>query len=70
VREPLTWSVPEEGRFITIHFSERHWWASRPHDATDTKSKRAFAFLRTFIGMRLADPGAAKQAPVLTIQAN
>jgi hypothetical protein len=30
-----------------------------PSLAVDTQSKRAFAFLRTFIGMRLADPEAA-----------
>jgi hypothetical protein len=77
---PVTWAVPEESRFITIRSSEK-----RPNnatvrirfrdrwfyiDATDTLSKRAFLFLRTFIGMRLADPGAAQQAPVLTIPAN
>ena len=75
--EPLTWAVPEERQFITIRSSKR-----RPNDATvrirfrdrwfyidatDTKSKQAFMFLRTFIGMRLADPGAAQQAPVITV---
>ncbi len=38
--------------------------------ATDTRSKRAFVFLQTFIGMRLADPGAAQRAPVLTVPVN
>jgi hypothetical protein len=78
--EPVTWTVPEERRFITIRSSEK-----RPNsatvrirfrdrwfyiDATDTKSKRAFVFLQTFIGMRLADPGAVQQAPVLTVPVN
>ena len=78
--EPVTWAVPEEERFITIRSSERRpddatvrirfrdrWFYI---DATDTRSKRAFLFLRTFIGMRLADPGAAQQAPVLTVPVN
>jgi len=39
-------------------------------DATDTQSKRAFLFLQTFIGMRLADPGAAQRAPVITVPLN
>ena len=75
--EPVTWAVPEEGRFITIRsswkrpdnatvrirFRDRWFYI----DATDTPSKRAFLYLRTFIGMRLADPGAAQQAPVITV---
>jgi hypothetical protein len=75
--EPFTSVLPEERRFITVSSSER-----RPDDATvrirfrdrwfyigatDTRSKRAFMFLRTFIGMRLADPGAAQKAPVITV---
>jgi hypothetical protein len=64
-------------RFITIRSAEkrpenatvrirfRDWWFYI--DATDTQSKRAFLFLQTFIGMRLADPGAAQQAPVITV---
>jgi hypothetical protein len=75
--EPLTWAVPEEKQFITILSSKRrpdnatvrirfrdHWFYI---DATDTRSKRAFLFLRTFIGMRLADPGSAQRAPILTV---
>jgi hypothetical protein len=75
--EPLTWGVPEEKRFITIRSSKRRpdnatvrirfrdrWFYI---DATDTNSKRAFMFLRTFIGMRLADLGAAQQGPVITV---
>ena len=34
---------------------------------TFTQSKRAFLYLQTFIGMRLADPGTAQQAPVITV---
>jgi len=75
--EPLTRALPEDRRIITIRSSEkrpdnatvqirfRDWWFYI--DATDTPSKRAFAFLRTFIGMRLADPGAAQNAPVITV---
>ena len=77
---PVAWAVPEGSRFITIRSSEKRpqnatvrirfrdrWFYI---DATDTLSKRAFLFLRTFIGMRLADPGAAQQAPVLTVPVN
>jgi hypothetical protein len=78
--EPLTSAVPEEKQFIKIRSSEkrpdnatvrirfRDWWFYI--DATDTKSKRAFTFLRTFIGMRLSESGAVQQAPVLTIPVN
>ena len=75
--EPLKWAVPIRDRLITIHSSETrpnnatvrirfrdHWFYI---DATDTQSKRAFIFLRTFIGMRLADPGAAQKSPVITV---
>jgi hypothetical protein len=75
--EPVAFAVPEERRVITIRSSTNrpgdatvrirfrdHWFYI---DATDTRSKRAFLFLRTFIGMRLADPGAAQRAPVLTV---
>jgi hypothetical protein len=74
---PLTWAVPDERHFITIRSSEnrpedatvqirfRDWWFYI--DATDTQSKRAFTLLRTFIGMRLADPGVTQRAPVLTV---
>jgi hypothetical protein len=75
--EPLTSALPEESRVITIRSAEerpenatvrirfRDWWFYI--DATDTRSKRAFLFLQTFIGMRLADPGAAQKAPVITV---
>jgi hypothetical protein len=78
--EPVIWAVPEERRFITIRSSEKRpgnatvrirfrdrWFYI---DATDTKSKRAFVLLQTFIGMRLANPGATQQAPVLTVPVN
>jgi hypothetical protein len=78
--EPVIWAVPEERRFITIRSSEKRpdkatvrirfrdrWFYI---DATDTKSKRAFVLLQTLIGMRLADPGTAQQAPVLTVPVN
>jgi len=74
---PLASAVAENQRVITIRSSTerpdnatvrvrfRDWWFYI--DATDTLSKRAFMFLRTFIGMRLATPGAAHNAPVITI---
>jgi hypothetical protein len=78
--EPLTSAVAEERRFIMIHSSEKRplnatvrirfrdqWFYI---DATDTRSKRAFGLLRTFIDMRLADPATAHQAPVLTVPVN
>ncbi len=80
IAEPLTSAVPEERRYITIRSSEkrpddatvrirfRDWWFYI--DATDTQSKRAFMFLRTFIGMRLSESGAAQKAPVLTVPVN
>jgi hypothetical protein len=77
--EPLRAPIPEEMRLLTIRSAEDlpdnatvrvlfrdHWFYI---DATDTHSKIAFAFLRTFIGMRLADAGALK-SPVITLQAN
>jgi hypothetical protein len=78
--EPRTSASAEERRFITIRSSEkrpdnatvrirfRDWWFYI--DATDTQSKQAFMLLRTFIGMRLADPGAAQRAPVITVPVN
>jgi hypothetical protein len=75
--EPLNSALPEESRIITIRSAEkrpenatvrirfRDWWFYI--DATDTQSKRAFLFLQTFIGMRLADPGATQKAPVITV---
>jgi hypothetical protein len=49
----------------TVRIRFRDWWFYI--DATDTQSKQVFLFLKTFIGMRLADPGAAQQAPLITI---
>jgi len=77
--EPHVSAVLEEMEFMTIHSSGKRpenatvrirfrdqWFYI---DATDTRSKRAFGLLRTFIGMRLADP-AAHLAPVLTVPVN
>ena len=57
---------PRRGSSVRIRFRDRWFYI----DATDTRSKRAFGLLRTFIGMRLADPGAAQKAPVLTVPVN
>ena len=78
--EPVEWAVQGAERFMTIHSSEKRpkdatvrirfrdrWFYI---DATDTESKRAFVFLRTFIGIRLAEAGATQRAPVITIPAN
>lgn len=78
--EPLNSGLPEDRRVITIRSSEarpdnatvrirfRDWWFYI--DASDTESKRSFLFLRTFIGMRFADPAAKHQAPVITVPVN
>ena len=83
--ESITWPMPEKRQFITIRSSEKSWLDSRPDntnvairfhdrwfyiDATDIQSKQAFVWLRAFIGMRLADPSAARQTPVITIPVN
>jgi hypothetical protein len=78
--EPRVSAVLEEMRFMTIHSSEKppenatvrirfrdQWFYI---DATDTRSKRALGLLWTFIGMRLADPGASHKAPLLTVPVN
>lgn len=78
--EELTSPLSEDRRFMTIRSSEEapdgatvqirfrdRWFYI---DATDTRTKRAFAFTRTFIGMRLAGPGATQGAPVLTVPVN
>ncbi len=75
--EPLSSGLPEDKRVITIRSSKTppdnatvqirfrgRWFYI---DASDTNSKRSFVFLRTFIGMRLADPAAGHQAPVITV---
>jgi hypothetical protein len=49
----------------TVRIRYRDWWFYI--DDADAKSKRSFRFLRTFIGMRLADQSAAQRAPVITI---
>ncbi len=78
--EPLPSAVPEERRLVTIRSSEKRpddatvrirfrdqWFYI---DATDTRSKRAFWFLRTLIGMRLSETGAVQKAPVITVPVN
>jgi len=52
-----------ENATVRIRFRDRWFYI----DATDTQSKQVFLFLQTFIGMRLADPGAAQKAPVITV---
>jgi hypothetical protein len=85
VVEPAPESWPGAEPFLRIQTAETSWWDSRPEDASveirfrdrwfyiadsDVQSKRAFLFLRTMIGMRLADPGASDKAPVLTVPVN
>jgi hypothetical protein len=78
--EPLKVPVSPSRRFFTVRSSGKrpenatvqilfrdHWFYI---DATDSQSKRAFVFLRTFIGMRLADAGTAQRAPILTVPVN
>ena len=48
---------------VRIRFRDRWFYI----DATDMRSKQAFVLLQTFIGVRLADPGASKKVPLLTI---
>lgn len=81
--EPVVW--PGKRPFLRIKSSETNWWTSRPEGAsvavrfrdrwfyladTDVESKRSFWFLRTMIGMRMANPGASQQAPILTVPVN
>lgn len=78
--EPVEWAAPEDRRIITIHSSKK-----RPENATvrvrfrdrwfyidaaDTKSKRAFMFLRTLLGIRMARTADSRQSPVLTVPVN
>jgi hypothetical protein len=51
---------------VRIRFRDRWFYI----DATDMSSKRAFLLLRTLVGIRLAEPGAVQQAPVLTVPVN
>ena len=51
---------------VEIQFRDRWFYI----DATDTQSKRAFAYLRTLIGIRLAAPATTQVAPVLTVPVN
>ena len=67
-REVADAAAPSSVRkpFRPVRFHDQWFYI----DATDTQSKRAFLFLQTFIGMRLADPGAAQRAPVITVPVN
>jgi len=48
---------------VSVLFRDRWFYI----DATDADSKRAFIFLRTLIGIRLADPAGEQRAPVITV---
>lgn len=75
--EPLQAALVQERQYVRIRSSAerpdnatvrirfRDWWFYI--DATDAESKRAFIFLRTLIGIRLADPGADQKSPVITV---
>jgi hypothetical protein len=80
IAEPFASLISEDRRLFIVRSTEKrpdnatvqiffrdHWFYI---DATDTHSKKAFTFLRTFIGMRLADVGANQRAPVLTVPVN
>ena len=57
---------PPKDATVQIRFRDEWFYI----DATDAQSKRIFLFLQAFIGSRLAGPGAAGQAPVLTVPVN
>lgn len=57
--------LPDDA-IVRIRFRDRWFYIN----AADTRSKRAFLFLRTFIGVRLADPAATQKGPVLTVPVN
>jgi hypothetical protein len=48
---------------VQIRFRDRWFYI----DATDTRSKGGFMFLRTFIAVRLAARAATQRAPILTV---
>ena len=83
--EPVGAAMAAHAPFIRVRSSEGDWWGSRPDEATvavrhrdrwfyidetDTDSKRAFVFLRTLIGMRLAESATKQRAPLLTVPVN
>jgi hypothetical protein len=83
--EPVGAAMAAHVPFIRVRSSEGDWWGSRPDEATvavrhrdrwfyidetDTDSKRAFVFLRTLIGMRLAESATKQRAPLLTVPVN
>jgi len=55
-----------ENATILIRYRDRWFYI----DATDTRSKRTFRFLRTFLGMRLADVSTSQRAPIITVPVN
>ena len=61
-------SSPEVSANATVQIEFRGSWFYI--DAADTQSKRAFGFLRTLIGIRLAAPASSRVAPVLTVPVN
>ena len=50
---------------VAVPFRD-HWYSIA---ADDGRSKRAFGFIRTYLGVRLADPSRSGNVPVLTIPA-
>ena len=75
--EPLDSALAEERQFVKIRTSEKrpenatvrilfrgYWFYI---DETDAASKRAFIFLRTLIGIRLADLGGEQRSPLITV---
>lgn len=85
IAEPVGAAMAARAPFIQIRSAEADWWNSRPDestvavrhrdrwfyiDETDTESKRAFVFLQTLIGMRLAENATKQRAPVLTVPVN
>jgi hypothetical protein len=85
VAEPVGSAMAARAPFLHIRSAEGDWWNSRPEestvavrhrdswfyiDGTDTQSKKAFVFLQTLIGMRLAEGATEQRAPVLTVPVN
>ena len=55
-----------ENATVLIRYRDRWFYI----DATDTQSKRTFRFLRTFVGMRLAEVSTSQRAPIITVPVN
>lgn len=58
-------SSKEQPQNATVSIQFRDWWFYV--DETDIESKRGFQFLRTLVGIRLADPDASSRSPVITV---